>query len=136
MSQSAARKVITVFGVVYLLVGVLGFVPPLVAATGAPGQGLLLGVFAVNALHNVAHLALGALMVYAGTTAERFWLLSRTLAGVFAFLVVASLIAPIAEGVAINLPDTGLHLISALVLGYLAFGTAMARAEAPRPVAS
>ena len=61
--------------------------------------------------------------VYAGTSAARFWLLSRTLAGVFAFLVVGSVIAPIAEGVAINLPDTGLHLVSALALAYLAYGT-------------
>ena len=43
------------------------------------------------------------------------------MAGVFAFLVVASVIAPIAEGVAINPADTGLHLVSALALAYLAF---------------
>ncbi len=123
MSQSMARKVASAFGVVYLLVGVLGFIPAVVVPTAIPGQGLLLGIFAVNALHNVAHLLVGALLVYAGTSADRFWLLSRTLAGVFAFLVVASLIAPVAEGVAINLPDTGLHLVSAILLGYLAFWT-------------
>jgi hypothetical protein len=123
VTTTMARKVVSVFGAVYILIGVLGFVPALVVPTAVAGQGLLLGIFAVNAIHNIAHLLLGALMLYAGTSAERFWVLSRTLTAVFAVLVVGSLIAPIAEGVAINLPDTGLHLVSALVLAYLAFGS-------------
>src|SRR6476619_2034308 len=121
MSITAARKAITGLGVVYLLIGVLGFVPALVVPTAVAGQGLLLGVFAVNTIHNLAHLVLGAVMLYAGSSDGRFWVLSRTLAGVFAFLVVGSVIAPIAEGVAINPADTGLHLVSALVMAYLAF---------------
>ena len=134
MPIAIARKVISVIGVVYLLIGVLGFVPPLVVPTAVAGQGLLLGIFAVNAIHNLAHLILGAVMLYAGSSAARFWLLSRTLAGVFAFLVVGSVIAPIAEGVAINLPDTGLHLVSALAMAYLAYGSRPAAAD--RPIAA
>ena len=121
MSVSMARKVGGVFGAVYVLIGVLGFIPALVVPTPVMGQGLLLGVFAVNVVHNAAHLILGALLLFASTSPSRFWTLSRTLAGVFAFLVVASLIAPIAEGVAINPPDTGLHLLSALLTGYIGF---------------
>ena len=40
---------------------------------------------------------------------------------VFAILVVGSLIAPIVEGVAINPPDTGLHLLSLLVTAAVGF---------------
>jgi hypothetical protein len=80
MTGSMARKVISAFGVVYLLIGILGFVPAVVVPTEIAGQGLLLGIFAVNAIHNVAHLILGALMLYAGSSAARFWVLSRTLA--------------------------------------------------------
>jgi hypothetical protein len=123
MNVSTARKVLTVFGAVYLLIGVLGFVPAFVVPTAAPGQGLLLGIFAVNAIHNVAHLGLGAAMLYGGSSASAFRSTAMALAGVFAVLVVGSVIAPIAEGVAINLADTGLHLVSALLLAYLAFGT-------------
>jgi hypothetical protein len=123
MNVSTARKVLTAFGAVYLLIGVLGFVPAVVVPTSVPGQGLLLGIFAVNAIHNVAHLALGAAMVYGGMSDSAFWSVARALAGVFAVLVVGSVVAPIAEGVAINLPDTGLHLVSALLLVYLAFAT-------------
>jgi hypothetical protein len=126
-----ARKVGSVLGLVYLLIGVLGFVPPLVAPTAMAGQGLLLGIFAVNAIHNLAHLLVGAALLYAGTSDGRFWAISRALAAVFALLVVGSVIAPIAEGIAINLPDTGLHLASALALAYLAFASRDEPAERP-----
>src|SRR5437899_7228732 len=132
MALAAARKVLTVFGVVYLLVGVLGFVPTVVVSTSVPGQGLLVGIFAVNTIHNLAHLLLGGAMVYGGVSGA-FWPVARALAGVFAVLVVGSLIAPIAEGVAINLPDTGLHLVSALLLGYLAFATRADEARVGHP---
>jgi hypothetical protein len=131
MTITMARKTLSVLGVVYLLIGVLGFIPALVVATPVAGQGLLLGIFAVNTIHNLAHLVLGALMLYAGSSAARFWVLSRTLAGVFAFLVVGSVIAPIAEGVAINLADTGLHLVSALAIGYLAYASKPDMADQP-----
>ena len=121
--MSVAQRISIGFGVVYLAVGVLGFIPGITVPSSQPGQGLLLGIFAVNAIHNIAHLILGALMLYAGSSAARFWVLSRTLAAVFAVLVVGSVIAPIAEGVAINLPDTGLHLVSAVLMAWLAFGS-------------
>lgn len=39
------------FGVVFLFIGILGFVP---AAT--PANGMLLGIFHVNTAHNIVHL--------------------------------------------------------------------------------
>jgi hypothetical protein len=131
MTMSAARKAGSILGAVYLLIGVLGFVPAFVVPTAVAGQGLLLGIFAVNAIHNLAHLVLGAVMLYAGTSASRFWTLSRALTAVFAVLVVGSVIAPIAEGIAINLPDTGLHLVSALAFAYLAFASKSDQADSP-----
>ena len=53
-----------VLGAVYLLVGIVGFVPPLLVGSvpGAlgPFTGFLLGLFAVNWFHSLAHLAIGA----------------------------------------------------------------------------
>jgi hypothetical protein len=43
-----------VFGVVYALVGILGFV-----------NDPILGIFEVNALHNIVHLAVGAVWIFA-----------------------------------------------------------------------
>ncbi len=133
MSTSTVQKITSAFGLVYLLIGILGFIPGITVPPDdpgpVPGEGLLLGVFAVNVVHNVAHLALGAVLVWGGRTAARVGAVNRLMAGVFLVLVVASVIAPIVEGVAINPPDTVLHLASALLTGYLGF-------VAARPVAT
>ena len=66
MRSSPNRLVATIFGAVYILVGLLGF-----AVTGGVGfiateGGLLLGIFEVNPLHNIAHLLIGAALLIAG----------------------------------------------------------------------
>jgi hypothetical protein len=115
-------KLSLALGAAYLLVGVLGFIPGITVPNGsAPGQGLLLGIFAVNTVHNVAHLILGAALVWAATSGESLRMVNRVLAVVFAVLVVGSLIAPIVEGVAINPPDTGLHLVSLALTAAIGF---------------
>jgi hypothetical protein len=121
MSRSAAVKISLGLGLVYLLIGVLGFIPGITQPSSAPGQGLLLGIFAVNTVHNLAHLVLGAALVWAATTANNVRMVNRGMAAVFAILVVGSLVAPIVEGVAINPPDTGLHLVSLLVTAAIGF---------------
>ena len=119
--MSTAQKISTVLGIVYLAVGILGFIPALVTPSTQPGQGLLLGIFAVNAIHNIVHLVAGLGLIWAGLSADRVATVSKALAVVFALLVVVSFVAPIAEGVAINLPDTLLHLVSAVATGYVGF---------------
>jgi hypothetical protein len=117
-----AVKISLALGVVYVLIGVLGFIPGITVPNGmAPGQGLLLGIFAVNAIHNIAHLVLGAALIWAATTGDSVRMVNKGLAAVFAILVIGSLIAPIVEGVAINPPDTGLHLVSLLVTAAIGF---------------
>ncbi len=58
MTQTIAR----VFGVVFLLVGLLGFVTTPFSLEG----GLLLGLFPVNVLHNLVHLVFGVWGLVAG----------------------------------------------------------------------
>ena len=131
MTRSMAVKLSLALGLAYLLVGVLGFIPGITLPNGdKAGQGLLLGIFAVNTIHNVAHLVLGAALVWAATTGDMLRPVSRGLAVVFAILVVGSVIAPIVEGVAINPPDTGLHLASLLVTAAVGFMTSRRRAAA------
>jgi hypothetical protein len=121
MSVSTAQRISLALGAVYVLIGILCFLPGVTVASIAPGQGLLLGIFAVNTVHNVAHLVVGAALIWAGTSAQ-VALINKGLAVVFAILVVGSVIAPIVEGVAINPPDTALHVVSMLLTGALGWG--------------
>ena len=136
MERSTIQKITLGFGIVYALVGVLGFIPGITTRPAnpgpVPGEGLLLGIFAVNVVHNLAHIVLGAVLIWGGLSAANVVPVNKAMAVVFAALVVVSVIAPIAEGVAINPPDTVLHLLSALVTGYVGF---MAPRPAPRAMA-
>ncbi|GAB3155095.1 DUF4383 domain-containing protein [Microbacterium neimengense] len=119
MSSSPNRIVATVFGAIYLLVGLLGF-----AVTGGVGflateGGLLLGIFAVNPLHNIAHLLIGAALLVAGLANVRAAKTVNTVVGAaYLLLGVAGffLVGTAANILALNVPDHFLHLGSAVVL--------------------
>jgi len=126
MSSSPNRIVATVFGAVYLLVGLLGF-----AVTGGVGfiatEGeLLLGVFEVNPLHNVAHLLIGAALLIAGLANVRAAKsVNVTVGAVYLLLGIVGffLMGTAANILALNVPDHFLHLGSAIVLLGVGLGT-------------
>lgn len=130
MGSSPNRIVATVFGAVYVLVGLLGF-----AVTGgvdfiATDGGLLLGIFAVNPLHNVAHLLIGAALLFAGIAGVRVAkAVNITVGAAYLLLGIAGffLVGTAANILALNVPDHFLHLGSALVL--LAVGLGAERTE-------
>ena len=119
MRSSPNRLVATIFGAVYILVGLLGF-----AVTGGVGfiateGGLLLGIFEVNPLHNIAHLLIGAALLIAGLASARAAktvniIVGATylLLGVVGFFLVGTAL----NILALNTFDHFLHLASALVL--------------------
>jgi hypothetical protein len=119
MRTSPNRLLGTVFGAVYVLVGLLGF-----AVTGGVGfiateGGLLLGIFEVNPLHNVAHLLIGAALLIAGLANARSAKTANTTVGAVYLLlgIVGFFIAGTAINIlALNTADHVLHLASALVL--------------------
>ena len=119
MRTSPNRLVATVFGAVYLLVGLLGF-----AFTGGVGfvatqGGLILGIFEVNPLHNVAHLLIGAALLIAGLTrAAAAKAVNITVGAVYLLLGIVGfvLVGTGANILALNTPDHFLHLVSAIVL--------------------
>ncbi|WP_295575653.1 DUF4383 domain-containing protein [uncultured Microbacterium sp.] len=119
MRTSPNRLVATIFGAVYLLVGLLGF-----AVTGGVGfiateGGLLLGIFAVNPLHNIAHLLIGAALLFAGLKSVPVAkAVNTTIGAVYLLLGIVGffLVGTAANILALNTPDHFLHLASALVL--------------------
>ncbi|SDT32748.1 protein of unknown function [Friedmanniella luteola] len=75
--RSAVQKGAVVVGVVFLLVGVLGFVPGVttdysrLALAGHHSEAQLLGLFQVSVLHNVLHLGFGVAGLLLARTALR-----------------------------------------------------------------
>jgi hypothetical protein len=118
--------VATVFGAVYLLVGLLGF-----AVTGGVGfiateGGLLLGIFEVNPLHNIAHLLIGGALLVAGLANARAAKgVNTTVGAVYLLLGIVGffLTGTAANILALNVPDHFLHLGSAVVLLGVGLGT-------------
>ncbi|WP_438354247.1 DUF4383 domain-containing protein [Microbacterium sp. CJ88] len=119
MRQSPNRLVATIFGAVYLLVGLLGF-----AYTGGVGfvatsGGAILGIFEVNPLHNIAHLLIGAALLFAGLSSAVAAKTVNTVVGaVYLLLGIVGffLVGTAFNILALNTADHFLHLASALVL--------------------
>jgi hypothetical protein len=124
--MSLARTVATVLGVVYLLVGVLGFLPAVVTggtvADMPSASGSLIGIFPINALHNVVHLAIGAALLYAAMATPTAIMVSRVIGIVYLLVGVAGFVS--ADGFGL-LPlggaDIFLHLATGVVLAYIGF---------------
>ncbi|UJP10876.1 DUF4383 domain-containing protein [Microbacterium sp. KUDC0406] len=132
MRTSPNRLIAVIFGAVYVVVGLLGF-----AVTGgvsflATEGGLLLGIFMVNPLHNVAHLLIGAALVIAGLVSTKAAKATNVVVGAaYLLLGIAGffLVGTAANILALNTFDHFLHLASALLL--LAVGLGAER-ESPR----
>jgi hypothetical protein len=128
------QTVAAVVGVVFLLVGVLGFIPGITSSydqlglAGHESGAMLLGLFQVSVLHNVVHLAFGVAGI----------VLARTVAGartyliwggvVYAVLWVYGLVVPHdgpANFVPLNTADNWLHLV--LAVGMIGIGVVLGR---------
>ena len=133
MTKSPNRLLATIFGAVYLLVGLLGF-----AYTGGVGffdteGGLILGLFEVNIFHNVAHLLIGAALLIAGMSNVRASKSVNTAVGA-AYLLLGIiglfLVGTAANILAINAADNVLHFASAAVLLAVGLGADKAHRNA------
>jgi hypothetical protein len=107
------------FGAVYVLVGLLGFTVSGGHEFAGPHGGDLLGLFAVNGLHNLVHLLVGAALIAAAAAGARAAKTVNIVVGAV-YLAVAVLGLIIAAGplnlLALNASDHALHFASAIVL--------------------
>jgi len=109
-----AKTLALVFGIVFVLVGLLGFVSnPLVGANG---------LFMTNGLHDIVHLLFGIILIWAsrgGQTRSVSWL--KILGVVYLVLAVLGfLLAPSGPSllglVTVNMADHWLHVVLGVVL--------------------
>lgn len=130
-----------VFGIIFLIVGVLGFVPSFVqnapeAAHLVIGTtAFLLGIFAVNVLHNIIHAIVGLWGLIAGRGYASARSYFRAIALIYALLVVLGLI-PLTNTFFAMIPifgnDVWLHAITAIAAGYFGFGTPALHEASPQ----
>ena len=126
------QKLAGVFGVVFILIAVLGFISPGgMAMTMEPTTGMVLGVFPVNLLHNIVHLAFGVW----GLVASRAWAGSKTFftAGgvIYALLTVVGFLSPTGFGmVPLGGTDIWLHAVLAIAMLGIGFTAKPAAAAA------
>jgi hypothetical protein len=121
-------------GVVFLVVGIAGFIPGLTTNYDAlefagPDSGAeLLGIFQVSVLHNIVHLLFGILGIYAARTARAS---SLYLVGGGVVYLVLTLYGAVVDNtsdanfVPLNTADDWLHL--ALGVGMIGLGLALGR---------
>ena len=116
-----------VFAVVFLLVGVLGFVPGVTTEGG-----LLLGIFKVSPLHNAIHLVSG-LAALIGAASDAY---AKVYFQVFGVVYALVAVVGFVQGdtllglVPVNMADNLLHTVIALVALGLGFGKSAGEAPA------
>ena len=119
-----ARMFALIIGVVYLLVGLLGFVFTGTSMAAGPDAPRLLGLFPVNLLHNIVHLAVGALGLAAYRSYGQSRAYARGLTIFYALLAGLGLIR--ATDTMFGLipifgHDVWLHALTALVAAYFGY---------------
>ena len=106
------RTVAAIFGVVYIVAGVAGFI------LDSP----LFGIFEVNVLHNVVHVLLGAILVWGMMNTASAILANRWVGVVLLVLGVVGIFVPEGFGlVPLGGNDVWLHLASGVVLAGVSF---------------
>jgi hypothetical protein len=125
-----AKKLALVFGIVFVLVGVLGFIPnPIVGMDG---------LFMTNMLHDLVHLLIGVVLLIVGISApEKSSLWLKIFGVVYLLLVVLGFLLIPSGGsllglVVMNMADHWLHLVLGVVL--LAAGFVGNKPSAPMPL--
>lgn len=118
MGTSVNRLIGGIFGVVYLLVGIVGFfITSGVGFAGTEGKTLI--VFEVNPLHNIVHLLIGALLLGAAASSVRASKAANSTVGAVYLLVGVIglfLVGSSANILALNGADNVLHFGSAILL--------------------
>jgi len=124
------RKIAIGFGAILLIVGILGFVP------GVTDNGLLLGIFEVNMVHNLIHIVSGAAALLAGMATERaariFFQVFGVLYGLVAVMGLFTGEEPLLGIVAVNHADHILHAAIALFSLIVGFAFSTQRWKLPK----
>lgn len=136
MTGTTIQKVAMAVAAVFLLIGVLGFIPGVttdydaMTFSGEASEAMLLGIFQVSVLHNIVHLLFGLVGLAMARTfgAARAFLIGGGI--VYAVLWIYGLVIDLesaANFVPVNTADNWLHLV--LAVGMVALGLLLGRSR-------
>jgi len=124
-----SRQFAQIFGAIYLLVGILGFIPGISQSAPDFGAGgaKLIGLFPINYLHDVVHLVLGLWGLLSAGSMERAVMFCRGFTVILLILGVYGLFGwssslPTDGLVPLGGYDSLLHLGSGLIAAYFGWG--------------
>jgi hypothetical protein len=119
------QRVATISGAIFILVGLLGFTPvgmPFMQMGSGSGAPMLLGMFPVNALHNLVHMLFGVWGIIAGRSASRATIYALGSGAAYLLLGVMGLFTDTLLGIVpIGGYDVVLHLVLAVCLAGFGF---------------
>lgn len=132
--MKAGQYFALIVGIIFLLVGVAGFIPNLVTPPAADpeavglgltnGYGYLMGLFPINVLHNVVHLSVGILGILGSISLGSARLFSGVLALFYGALAILGLF-PATQSTLGLVPifgnDVWLHALTAAIATYFGF---------------
>ena len=129
------RRVAMVFGIVFLLLGILGLISPGGMSMGAdPAPAMILGLFPVNLLHNIVHLLFGVWGLIASRSFAGAKMYAQVGGVIYIVLAICGLVIPTTFGLLPNGgSDVWLHAVLGLVLAGVGF-TAKDTMGAPAPM--
>ena len=129
-----ARMFALVFGIVYLLVGLLGFAATGTSMAAGPDAPRLMGLFPLNMLHNIVHILIGLWGLASYRSAAGAIAYARGLAILYALLAIMGLLpAPFQTTfglVPIYGADVALHALTAIIAAYFGWAAPTERLEA------
>src|SRR5690349_17866564 len=112
------KAIAFIFGIIFLVVGVLGFVP------GITQDGMLLNLFMVNTAHNIVHILTGLAALLAASRQDYSRLFFQVLGFLYGLVTILGFAL---NGdlfiMQVNTADNILHLVIAVVSLYLGFMT-------------
>lgn len=137
MTHSPNRLLSTIFGVVLLVVGILGFLLSTPYPFATAQGGVLIGLFSANGFLSLIHVLLGAILLLAGLGGVRPAKVFNILfgLGLVAFALVGFGIAHTGANIfALNVPTILLHLVAGLALAAAGLGADKVILHAPSTV--
>lgn len=127
------KKLAMLFGAVFLLVGILGFVPAF-SPLHSDGNRYLLGLFMVGGVHNAIHLLSGIAALAAGMYSDKYAkLYFQVFGSVYALVTVVGFVqkTTVLGIFDVNTADNFLHLFLAVVILGVGFGLRADHSSAP-----